>query len=487
MNTKSSTKLIIYTSRINNKILPNHHLLSKEQKEFWERNIFNENNMISVFNSMNSKSLKSSSLHVCNNKESIITNIVASNITSNITVMKYHESTNTFIELSIDEILQYVKLKFSKKISYYKKKIQLTGHHGKKKNQNSSLLEKETSNSNFPTQDIQLKVFKKKKYCPTVIYKNIPYVEKFYSLKKFDNVFSNESWNSYSMVHNLYEPLEFIVYNGSHKLHIGEVIHRNTRVVIKIPENRNCMILFHANLMHSYAQSKFEPQQYSMNYAKDLCALAHIFKHSQDILETNSNFIHDNVEDNLNANNHVNGNECIGCRKMSNVSLSCEICNEFSINEFMTSEGFVIDLSTILSDPKSSRNNISPIIGDICTNGWAVYVGVDCKNLDLVKDLFQGCRDLLYNDIRNVNWKQIQQPLHKNGARNMLKFDKSFFKHNIKNLKKPLSTVSNFFKLVESNCLRNIPGFETSIISEACLVHNDGYVPEQLPQRSHNM
>ena len=122
MNTKSSTKLIIYTSRINNKILPNHHLLSKEQKEFWERNIFNENNMISVFNSMNSKSLKSSSLHVCNNKESIITNIVASNITSNITVMKYHESTNTFIELSIDEILQYVKLKFSKKISYYKKK-----------------------------------------------------------------------------------------------------------------------------------------------------------------------------------------------------------------------------------------------------------------------------------------------------------------------------------------------------------------------------
>ena len=71
------------------------------------------------------------------------------------------------------------------------------------------------------------------------------------------------------MIHNLYELFNLVVYNGSHKIPEGELTNRNSRVVLKFPADINMFIIFHGNLVHNGAESKFGPN-HTFYHAADL-------------------------------------------------------------------------------------------------------------------------------------------------------------------------------------------------------------------------
>ena len=105
----------------------------------------------------------------------------------------------------------------------------------------------------------------------------IPTYEDFHDKATMNTEVFHDNWNQYSLIHNLYESFDLIVYNDSHKIPDKELTHRHSRVVLHFPSDINMFILFHGNLVHNGASSKFEPDD-SMHYAADLRAFAYVNK-----------------------------------------------------------------------------------------------------------------------------------------------------------------------------------------------------------------
>ena len=87
------------------------------------------------------------------------------------------------------------------------------------------------------------------------------------------------------------------------------------------------------------------------------------------------------------------------CDKMKNKDLPCEICDRYE-NLFITNDGFSLDLGEAYQEysakVKSKSKYLEPIVGDLETYGWAVYEGVDTRNVQEVGPLFQDLKDLIY-------------------------------------------------------------------------------------------
>ena len=108
--------LNIYIPRENNKKLPNILNLSDKQINYWKCNIFNIQNINKVQNASTKKSTSKSSK--LSNREMIIQQIVSENISNNINVFRFIEkSIDRYEKLSIEQILEYVRIKFTKIIS----------------------------------------------------------------------------------------------------------------------------------------------------------------------------------------------------------------------------------------------------------------------------------------------------------------------------------------------------------------------------------
>ena len=108
---------------------------------------------------------------------------------------------------------------------------------------------------------------------------HMPTYEDFYCKAIMNMEVFHNDWNQYSLIHNLYESFDLIVYNESHIIPNKKFTHRNSRSVLHFPADINMFILFHGNLVHNGAASKFEPNE-SMNYAADLRAFAYVNKKS---------------------------------------------------------------------------------------------------------------------------------------------------------------------------------------------------------------
>ena len=292
------------------------------------------------------------------------------------------------------------------------------------------------------------------------------------------------------MIHNLYESFDLIVYSGSHiKSKTQKLIHHHNRVVIRFPSKMNFFILFHGNLIHSGSCSKYEPHQYSLNYAQDLRAFAYIDKHK----DSRNNESFENDLPHLSTVGVISSDDM--CPKLqhhfhmkrNNIS-SCFHCD----NETTTipkNADTIIDIYDMYKkmtiSKKSKENFLQPIIGNLKEDGWAIYPGINTFDINVVGNLFQDCREIINKPPRNMRWEQIQSPKPKLAGRYKFKIARSYFHEDDFIIKTCLNSIVSFYKKLLHEYIKKIEGFDQSLISEAHLFRNVGKVTEQLPHRDY--
>lgn len=83
---------------------------------------------------------------------------------------------------------------------------------------------------------------------------------------------------NYSMIHTLLEPMEFIVYDRSHRLKLNVPIHCCTKIKLIFPADKSFMIIFNANLAHSGGPAIREDNVSSFNFIKSVRLFSYVTK-----------------------------------------------------------------------------------------------------------------------------------------------------------------------------------------------------------------
>ena len=224
-------KITVYIKRPRNQSLPNDIIQTIEERMFWSESIFNNKNIqqfIDLHKNNSSRSLK----------DDFISNIVNSKIGNCVTVKKYNETTKLVEELDLSAVYEYIKVKFQKKLST----IKLTSKKGtdnaincKKKKSiiKASVDEYLPTNKKQKTNDIQ---------SPLERLDYLPKFSDFYDHNDTPKTVDNPHWDMYSMIHNLFESFNLVVYSGSHLIDTGKQTHWMSRVVLKFPEEANFFV-----------------------------------------------------------------------------------------------------------------------------------------------------------------------------------------------------------------------------------------------------
>ena len=108
--------------------------------------------------------------------------------------------------------------------------------------------------------------------------------------------------------------------------------------------------------------------------------------------------------------------------------------------------------------------------------------GVNTKNINAVGTLFDDCRYVIYNKIKNIDWKQSQQKPPKGSGRYGFKIGEGYFNSDY-NKKDKLSSIVEFYNKWLNECVNKIKGFESAVIAEGHLLRNMGPLSEQAPHR----
>ena len=147
----------------------------------------------------------------------------------------YRKLTKLEEELDLSAVYEYIKVKFQKKLST----IKLTSKKGadnvincKKKKSiiKASVDEYLPTNKKQKTNDIQ---------SPLERLDYLPKFSDFYDHNDTPKSVDNHHWDMYSMIHNLFESFNLVVYSGSHLIDTGKETHWMSRVVLKFPEEAN--------------------------------------------------------------------------------------------------------------------------------------------------------------------------------------------------------------------------------------------------------
>ena len=412
-----------------------------------------------------------------------------------VTVLKYNEKTEEYDVLDFEQIFDCVKESFIKKITNSKKKIKTN----EIKEATSTANLSSTATANEVSQIKKPKSSKKKETKATLkkvnstLKKNntksmldhLPKFNDFYEKGKLNKHVSNCNWNQYSLIHNLYESFDLIVYNCSHFVPDGDATHQRSRVVLKFPADVNMFVLFHGNLVHNGAVSKYEPHEYSMNFAPDLRAFAYVDK--------NTNLKRQAVRrDGLPRRESHNmspelGSSFIPCSRFSvDEPQPCIICDKYDTS-YLKSDGFVVDLAMEYSNwtkkKKSAKDSfLDPIAGDLMTYGWAVFEGVNVRDITVVGNLFNDLRSIIH---KKPDWRQIQNPRPHKAGRWQYHISTAHLTNDPKNQGEFVGSVVSFYHKVLTERLQYVKGFEASTIVEGHLLRNEGDLVEQKPHRDY--
>ena len=519
---KTKNTFVVFTCKKNNKAIEG---LSNDQKNFWKDRIFTQENVVKVAESdarnkiRKSQNVKTNTL---SDREKMIANIIANEIGNDV-VVKDSNKDNT--ELDPKVLFEYVKRGFTQKVSIMNKGSGLArvkiekGSKDKKveskepedlKKKEHATKKKTNSNSKksgATTNPVKIKLEKlkafKDRFNFDFRYDCIPIYESFYRGQLEHGPALDERWNMYSMIHNLYESNRLVVYNGSHRVaNYGEV-HYKSRVVLNFPKEPNMFVLFHGNLVHSGTASKFEDIPFAMNYAPDYRAFAYIDKFGNEVEEEEEGVRKPRgtaVEKRATHEDSVTTTTFKCCDKMKVRNAPCTICDDFS-NMFATNEGFSLDLGEAYdayqSKAKSKSEYLEPIVGDLEKFGWAVYEGIDTRNVVEVGTLFQDLRDLVYRlKIQTgIEWKQIQTPkpalLSRGAGRWQLKISSTHLEQeelesdSVTN--EYLKSIVKFYLKLQKEKLSKIEGFQDVKIDEGHLLRNTGCLDEQKEHKDYEL
>ena len=180
------------------------------------------------------------------------------------------------------------------------------------------------------------------------------------------------------------------------------------------------------------------------------------------------------------------GSTFIGCPMIADINSKCHICNRYP-KRYPISNGFEIDLKQeyvmLQQKKKTSKKLLQPIAGDLIFFGWAVYEGINTRNINIVGNLFNDCHNIMHKQIRNMGWNQLQKPQPIKSGRDQFLISMAYLQSNERS--GYLGSVVSFYETILTNCLQKIDGFENSELAEGHLLRNRGDLVEQIPHRDY--
>ena len=342
---RGKEKLVVYISRKQNKSFPNslNDNLTSFQTNIWKEKVFTSQNVISLSES------------TLQEKNEFYQNMMKETFGNHVIVNKYNEKDEKFEILKCDEVLQYLKNTFKKKIHQHRITL--------KQKPDQDFTEIVTKSNRRKT--IKSSALQRMEYIPDFL--------DFYTNDEVAPTVLSSEWHMWSMIHSMFESFDLIVYNGSHKIDENQETHLASRCNLKFPQEPNMFILFHGNLVHSGAKAKPEPGKNSLNYACDLRAFFYISKfdtkrkRAARMDNTSGIKLRDNHADDPSL-----GTTYVGCPKMTNLFAKCEKCERYQRCEkakYLTSNGFEIDLKELYNEYKTKKKRkviSSNLLLEIC-------------------------------------------------------------------------------------------------------------------------
>ena len=299
------------------------------------------------------------------------------------------------------------------------------------------------------------------------------------NLSGFENLYEGreelpgyKDWNFYSMFHTGYQSFSFVVYNYSHRLKNGEVVHRTTRVKLVFPRNANCILIIHGRLVHSGSATKSESSS-SFNASHDLRLFAYLsnLAKRQDRVSTYDDPLEQDTVDT--ATFRLCKEDCTKCQE-------CELYRLKSQSDFET-----INIGDLLNANKSkfkrkktcmTQQTPQLVIGNMEELGWEVYTGID-TSFDKYQNLQSQFNEAVLGKGKDL-WNGIN-----NTKRMAFKIDKLLGEQNLV-MRTSMSLVFLLFKDILDFILKDIPYLGKDIQYDGrALLANFDYLLEQKPHR----
>ena len=333
--------------------------------------------------------------------------------------------------------------------------------------------------------------------------------------------------NWYQIIHSLYEPFEFILYDRSHLLSGGVPMHQSTRIKLIFPREKNMFLLFSGYLAHNGAAALQENNVSSFNFMNSIRLFSYVDKVGPSFTTDNStsssssssrrsrftrnssSYVISDQASNGTVE-HANTNLCNGCPSCKKIvkekypkkswhtfgnkylgEITVDLLDSYNyVNEKRKRD--IKNYKRNVKKQSSSNDSENPtkkqrtsktddidfdkpmlVAGGLKSFGWAVYEGVDVsqeKYYSVIDEIEKSINARGYGNV----WKSIPNP-GQNGERNMLKIDQK---------KEAFENTLNLFKDVESK-VQQISEFDKSELqwNNISILRNRGNVQEQIIHR----
>jgi hypothetical protein len=221
----------------------------------------------------------------------------------------------------------------------------------------------------------------------------------------------NESWTGYSAISTIYEPVDFIVYSGSHAIHKHKVVHECTKVRLRFPKNKSYLLLFHGKLIHNGARALPESDLTSFNYMKSLRLFSYVNKNIKH--QSNEDYpLSDNVDEESSINGHYTPHKDDSNHHRMKLR---------SANQKDQAHGILYKVDTSVKTCKSCKT-CQEILFKKPADNWSLFGadGMGCMDIDV-----QLCHDKLVisdkkkqrnQNVRKSRQKKKEQELHQDSS-----------------------------------------------------------------------
>ena len=457
MNSSLASSTICYDN-INEIILPrNNHKKHDSKFNFSESSttfissvLFNKESIVLFNNSFKLDTFVTDDF-VSKRLKDVMPNVLSS---TKMNILRYNESKKSYESLSHNDFFKYVKngyLTRNRKFNQSKKLLLLDST---KQTRISSKISRGISG-----------------IIPGMTKKIIGTNEIYYDYDFFDDNIIWNNWNDFSLIHNMYESFDLIVYSYSHRVKPGDMIHYCTRTKLKFPCNFNCAIIFHGLLVHCGAASKREPtSSCSFSYSNDARMFAHLKKHGESNYvraQKDKNGINDYKVTSTSTKTfcpQFDGKFCEHCSKIYQMSgVGTDLLD--NSNEINVAELFM----------NSKKSSTSLIYGNLKDDGWAIYKSLDIRKYNKSQLLWSEMDDLINGHSGlSSKWSVVQGTKLKGRCTLSLSDVDIIEKH-----KHKIESISSYFQLILEEHISKVAGFSNSEFSSMLIIINRGCVIEQ--------
>jgi hypothetical protein len=320
----------------------------------------------------------------------------------------------------------------------------------------------------------------------------------------------DDTWPWYSMINTIFEPVDFILYSGSHMVQPGKKVHEITKVRLRFPKDRSFMLLFHGKLLHNGARALPESDISSFHYKNSLRQFSYVNKlssshNNQTIprLRTRSQVQQSQgIRVNVNTTRNICG-FCSKCQKLvknkykktwshlgaSNagcIDINIDVCYHIWLDRKNQAINDRLQSKTDESMDDEDDDNVSdtieltPIAGNLQRDGWVVYNGVDVYNMKKYGNLRFELGKTLKNPFRR-QWNSIHTD-DDIAARQQIKLHEL----DLMNYREDIKSIFEFMEDVKNNVLLKVPGFQNAHLDSHQLLRNVGCVGEQSPHSDYD-